>query len=543
VGAVYLAYAGPGGGSLDFSYLVYLPLIWIAVAGGFPRVVAAVVVANVLAVALVGRAVLSHPLRLQLGLVALTLAGLALGALITQRRADAAQADHAARHDPLTGLPNRVLLMDRLHTSIDRRRTPPGPGCAVLYCDLDGFKPINDQYGHAAGDGLLQSVADRIRRSMPTDAVISRLGGDEFVVLLPKADPADAAAAADTVLAQLSSEPFQVTEHEVALTVSIGVAVQDAQDDPGPGSGSLAAASISNAEEMLLAADTALRQAKLLGGNCAAVFDPVLRNRDRDRLALHAALHRAVTGKAISLVYQPVVALPAGSLVAVEALARWHDPTRGQAPPDEFIAAAEDTGLIHDLGLHLLEQACAQTARWRADRFPVGCVMVNVSARQLAAPGFAQQVRNTLHRHSLAPTDIGLEITESIAMSQNGPTRTTLDQLAAAGIALSLDDFGTGYSSFTMLHDLRLYGLKIDKSFIARLPADAATTAILQAILTMAGQLNLKVTAEGVETVAQLQLLAQLRCHQVQGYFLSRPLTAEQLQQRWTTGTRLPDSP
>ncbi|PRY40209.1 diguanylate cyclase (GGDEF)-like protein [Geodermatophilus tzadiensis] len=535
---VYLAYGEPAVGGLDLAYLVYVPLIWIAVRGGLPRVVFAVLGANAVAVALVGRDVVDSPLRLQLGLVTLTLAGLTLGALVTGRQASVAAAEHAAVHDSLTGLANRVLLMDRLEVAAHRAERSRDGRFAVLYCDLDGFKGVNDQLGHDAGDELLVAVARRLEGAVRPGDLVSRLGGDELAVLLDGVTGVEeAAGVAERLLAALA-EPCALDGREVVVTGSVGVAVADAEGLARPRlreeRGSAAGPDgDGHAEEVLRAADMALQRAKAAGGNRYEVFNEPLRRQTRDRLGLRAALRHAVGAGAVTVAYQPIVRVADGRLAAVEALARWHDPERGDVPAAEFIPAAEETGLIHELGLQVLEQACGQAARWRRVFGPEATprVAVNVSTRQLLPADFAPRVLDLLDRLGLPADALELEMTESCAMEPG--SRAALERFTAAGVILAVDDFGTGYSSFAALRERTPQAFKLDRSFVARLPGDRPTDAIVSAVLALAGHLGATVTAEGVETEEQLRRLRELGCPQAQGFLLGRPAGAERIERDW----------
>ena len=520
---VYLAFGPAAQGRLDLAALVYVPLLWIAVHGGLTRSVAAVLSVNVLAVALVGGAVRQDPLRLQLGLMTMTLAGLALGASASQRRADLDAARHAAMHDPLTGLANRVLLMNRLVAAVHRHaRDPHGPP-AVLYCDLDGFKAVNDGLGHGAGDDLLTAVARRLEQTVRPGDLVARLGGDEIVVLVDGVDAARVTEVAGRAVAVLR-RPFQVAGREVAISASIGVAALDADVVTDAEDATVVA------ESLLQAADSALQHAKRAGGDRAQAFSPPLRALALDRLELHSALRHAVRAHELDVVYQPIRALPDGGVVAVEALARWDHPVRGRVEPALFVPAAEQTGLIHDLGRQVLDTACGHLTGWRAAGACDLYVAVNLSARQLLADGFPAEVLEVLARHGLAPHDLELEITESSATDPGGPGRPGLRSLSRLGVRLAVDDFGTGWSSFASLRDLVPDTLKLDRSFVSSLGTDDASTAIVQAVLAMAGHLGVTVTAEGVETAAQLQLLRGLGCPRAQGYLLGRPQSAQQVE-------------
>jgi diguanylate cyclase (GGDEF)-like protein len=540
---LYLAYGEPAVGGLDLAYLVYVPLIWIAVRGGLPRVVFAVLVANAVAVALVGRNVVDSPLRLQLGLVTLTLAGLTLGALVTGRQASIAAAEHAAVHDSLTGLANRVLLMDRLEAAAHRAERRPDTRFAVLYCDLDGFKGVNDQLGHDAGDELLVTVARRLERAVRPGDLVSRLGGDELAVLLDGVTGVEeAAGVAERLLAALA-EPCAVDGGEVVVTGSVGVAVADAEGLAGPRlrgerDGLTGPDEDGHAEEVLRAADLALQRAKATGGNRYELFNEPLRRQTRDRLGLRAALRRAVAAGAVTVAYQPIVRVTDGRLVAVETLARWHDAERGDVPAVEFVTVAEETGLIHDLGMQVLEQACTQAARWRQvfGAASTPRVAVNVSIRQLLPADFAPRVLALLDRVGLPTDALELEMTESCAMEPGA--RAALERFTAAGVTLAVDDFGTGYSSFAALRERTPQAFKLDRSFVARLPDDRPTDAIVSAVLALAGHLGATVTAEGVETEEQLQRLRELGCPQVQGLLLGGPASAERIERDWLSRPR-----
>ncbi|MEX5719336.1 putative bifunctional diguanylate cyclase/phosphodiesterase [Geodermatophilus maliterrae] len=538
---VYLAYGEPSVGGLDLAYLVYVPLIWIAVRGGLPRVAFAVLVANAVAVALVGRDVVESPLRLQLGLVTLTLAGLTLGALVTGRQASIAAAEHAAVHDPLTGLANRVLLMDRVDAAAHRAERGPDARFAVLYCDLDGFKGVNDQLGHDAGDELLVAVARRLEKAVRPADLVGRLGGDEMAVLLDGVSGVEeAAGVAERLLAALA-QPYAVDGREVVVTVSVGVAVADAEGLAGPRlreeRGGAGADGSGHAEEVLRAADMALQRAKASGGHRYELFNEPLRQQTRDRLGLRAALRRAVGAGAVTVAYQPIVRVGDGRLETVEALARWHDDERGEVPTAEFIAAAEETGLIHELGLQVLEQACTQVARWRrVFGAATPRVAVNVSPRQLLPADFAPRVLTLLDRVGLPADALELEMTESCALEPGA--RAALERFTAAGVRLAVDDFGTGYSSFAALRERTPQAFKLDRSFVARLPDDRPTDAIVSAVLALAQHLGATVTAEGVETDEQLQRLRELGCPQVQGFLLGRPASAERIERDWLSRPR-----
>ncbi len=447
---------------------------------------------------------------------------------IAERRALEGRLRHQATHDPLTGLPNRALLLDRLALALARARRRPGL-VAVLYLDLDRFKMVNDSLGHEAGDRLLVALAGRLLALVgPTDTV-ARRGGDEFTLLLADLG-AEAEAVAERVLADLRV-PFTLGGQEIVVGASIGIALG------GVGGADPA--------DLLHAADLALYQAKAAGRGRYAIFSPRLRDRASARLAVEQDLRRALDRGEFTVHYQPKVELATGRLVGLEALARWRHPTRGLLPPAEFIPLAEETGLIVPLGRQVLAEACRQARAWQAasPRDPSVLVCVNLSARQFAHPGLVGDVARALEASGLAPGSLGLEITESAAMSAAEATLATLRELKALGVALELDDFGTGYSSLAYLQRFPLDRLKLDRAFVRGLERDAGSTAIVRAVLTLARALGLGVTAEGVETTAQAAALRDLGCDWGQGYLFAPPLPADALhgllrmRQNWATRT------
>ena len=515
LGATWVAYGRQQGGSLDLTYLVYIPLIWIAVRGGFVRVTVALLTANILAVSLVGTAVRASALTLQLGLVSLTLSGLMLGALITQRRADAAQAQHDALHDPLTGLANRTLLLDRLNHAAQRAQRHPEDRLAVLYLDLDHFKSVNDTLGHDAGDELLIEEAQRLQGQVRPGDAVARLGGDEFAILLEEiTEVTEAIEVAERLLGALGS-PHTIAEHEVVVGASIGITVAEpGQHEPA---------------ELLRNADIAMQRAKDQGRNRYQIFSEALHDQAVDAMELRNALRNAVSEELLTLMYQPIYRLPDRRVVGMEALARWTDPERGEIPPSTFIPVAEQAGLIRPLGHHVLAHACDHFARWQADSPVPRRLSVNVSYRQLQDTGFAEEALDILDESGLTADQLSFEVLENV-WSEGGVTAlATLGQLTAAGIHVVIDDFGTGFSSLAGVRGFAVQGIKIDRSLVAQLVGDVATLAIVEAILAMANALGLEVTAEGVETAAQLEVLQALGCTRAQGHYLHPPVPASQL--------------
>jgi diguanylate cyclase (GGDEF)-like protein len=415
---------------------------------------------------------------------------------------------HQALHDPLTGLPNRTLLADRLTQAL-RRATRKG-SVAVLFLDLDQFKLINDSRGHHAGDELLRAVATRLSSVMRPGDTVARFGGDAFCVVCDDVDDAlEAVGIARRILDELG-RPYTLETGEHFATASVGLALAD-----GPSR---------LAEDLLRDADAAMYRAKEQGQGRYELFDEVMRGNATDRLRIDQDLRRALENDdEIVAHYQPIVALPGGAIIGMEALLRWEHPERGLVGPGEFIPVAEASGAILELGDRVLQQACAQAARWRArlgDR-PF-YVSVNLSPRQVSEPGLVRQVAAVLERTGLPSSALALELTESALMEESELVAENLRGLKALGVALVLDDFGTGYSSLAYLRKFPIDSLKIDRSFIAGLGHDSDTTTIVEAIVRMAAGLRLDVVAEGIETAEQAAILEGMDCGRGQGFLWSR---------------------
>jgi len=512
---LYAAYASTAGASMDYTYLVYAPLVWIAVRGGLRLAAPAVLLANIGAVALNGGRVPGQGgIALQFGLVTLSLTGLLLGALITQRRTDSERHRHEALHDPLTGLANRALFTDRLTQAAARARRGPTRRFAVLLAGLDNFKQVNDSLGQHAGDQILLDVASRLHEATgPVDS-LARLGGDEFAVLVEKlADPAEVEDISGRLLAVIDA-PHQLAELPAPVVVSASIgSVLSRPDDSG-------------GQELLRDATMALHRAKRDGRRRHVSFDRGMHQQAVSGLQRESALRQALHDQQISLAFQPVIDLTNLGVVGVEALARWTPPGGQSIQPATFIALAERTGLILPLGEQVLRQACQTAAGWQPDDGPPPRLAVNASPQELAAPGYTSRLLTVLADAGLPPSQLDIEITETQWVGQSTLARNTLSELAAAGVGLLVDDFGTGYSSFTYLHELPITGLKIDQSFIAGVPHHRQHAAIVRSILAMAAELDLSVTAEGVETPDQLTFLQQQHCPQGQGFLLGRPAAA-----------------
>jgi diguanylate cyclase (GGDEF)-like protein/PAS domain S-box-containing protein len=440
---------------------------------------------------------------------------------ITERRATEEQLAqrerqqrHAALHDALTGLPNRTLALDHIAQAL-RRRAGRGTTVAVLLLDLDRFKVINDSLGHAAGDELLLAVAPRLRDAMRGGDTVARLGGDEFVVVCEGVDGSHGAIDLARRLAETVREPVVLRSGEHFVSASVGIAVAASPDD--------------TPESLVRDADAAMYRAKDRGRGGYVLFDEEMRAQVLSRLRTEAELRHALEHDQLLLHYQPIVDVDSGHVVSVEALVRWQHPERGLVPPSQFIAVAEETGLIADLGRQVLEAACRQVAAWQSDLdVPLG-LCVNVSARQLADVRFPAEVAHIAQHSGLRPGTLGLEITESVLIEDAQSAMAVLAALDQQDLRLILDDFGTGYSSLSYLKRFPLDALKIDRSFVAGLGSDPDASAIVEAIIKMAQTLGLDVVAEGVETREQLHQLQRLACPRVQGYLFSRPLPAAAL--------------
>jgi diguanylate cyclase (GGDEF)-like protein len=424
---------------------------------------------------------------------------------------------HDALHDSLTGLPNRALLLDRLAHALERARREDGH-VAVIFLDLDNLKVLNDSRGHSAGDELLSAIGPRLRGELRESDTIARFGGDEFAVLCEDIEDSAHAAVIAERLVRAFEDPFAVGGEEQFGSISVGVVVTEAGSDREP-------------EELLSDADAAMYRAKELGRGRYEMFDAGLRDRITARLCLEADLRRALEGEGrLWVAYQPYYRLPGRQVAGVEALVRWDHPERGSIPPVEFIPMAEESGLVVPLGAYVLRAACEQVARWQ-QRDPGLRLTVNVSARQMATSDFVETVQSILADTGLHPDSLGLEITERLLLEETPGTTLTIELLQALGVRLLLDDFGTGYSSLRYLQRYPLDGLKIDRAFVAGLGEDGAGDgAIVEAIVGMTRALGMGVIPEGIETDGQLERLMAMGCDHAQGFLLSRPLPADELE-------------
>lgn len=422
----------------------------------------------------------------------------------------------AALHDPLTRLPNRVLLHEHVLQSIDRAQRD-GQRFAVMLINLDGFKAVNDGYGHQFGDQLLVAVAGRMSAHRRANGSLARLGADEFALVSDIADPEDAAAIAAHLL-QALAVPFLVGDQELRLSSSVGIALYP--EDAGP-------EDAGSEHQLMTHADAAMRHAKQAGRNRYSFFERSMTGTTRERLQLLQDLPRALELGQFVLHYQPKYCAEDGRPIGAEALIRWQHPERGLVPPDSFIPLAERSGMIGPLGSWVLQQACRQMRAWREAGHGDWRVAVNLSATQLASPSLLDEVATTLAEHLIPPGQLTLEITETMAMRDADACLRTLGQLNALGVRIAIDDFGTGYSNLLYLRKLPAHELKIDRSFVQAMDTCPEDIAIVAAVVALAHTMRLQVVAEGVETTAQRNTLERLGCDQLQGYLLGRPMDAE----------------
>lgn len=451
----------------------------------------------------------------------LVIASIEATKLSEQIQVATAKLNHLAHHDILTDLPNRTLLQDRLGQAIEVARRQ-GRQLAVMFLDLDHFKHINDSLGHAVGDQLLQSVAQRLVRSVRHSDTVSRQGGDEFLILLPFIEHAqDAALSAQKLLAALAL-PHQIDGHSLHISVSIGIGIY-----PDDGH---------DAQTLIKCADTAMYHAKADGRNNYKFFERAMNERAVQRQSFEVGLRRALEQHEFVLHYQPKMNLQSGRIVGVEALIRWEHPRLGLLLPAEFVPIAEDCGLILPMGRWVLREACLQAKAWMEAGLAPISVAVNTSALEFRAKDFLENVRSTLADTRLEACYLELELTESVLMLDAKASGSLLQAIADLGVKLSIDDFGTGYSSLSYLSQFPIDALKIDQSFVQQVNSNPDYATIVTAVITMGQSLRQRVVAEGVETPEQLAFLLAQNCDEGQGYYFGRPVAAATLTALLETG-------
>jgi diguanylate cyclase (GGDEF)-like protein/PAS domain S-box-containing protein len=438
-----------------------------------------------------------------------------LGALAIERKEARAQIAQLAYYDTLTGLPNRARLRHLISEAI--ASAPAGKNVALAFLDIDNFKDVNDSLGHSAGDEMLVEFAQRMHAQIQPGDVLGRLGGDEFVILFPDRDAAEASVVASRIMEALSP-PLKLGTRQVPVSVSMGISIYPDN--------------ATNLDTLIQQADAAMYKAKQAGRATYRFFSADMNRLAEQRLAHSAALRAALASGGLSLHYQPQIRTNDGSLHGVEALARWHDPVLGEVSPAKFIPLAEECGLIEQIGLWSIREACRQMAQWRAAGLDIPCVSVNLSPINFQNAGLAAVVADTLAEHGLPPEVLMLEVTESVFLNEHLVALETMSAIRKLGTGLSLDDFGTGYSSLNRLAHLPIRELKIDRSFMRDVESDPAARAVVTTVVRVGQSLELTVVAEGVETEGQRNLLSRLGCDVIQG-FLYAPALSPPAFGRW----------
>nr|WP_240344025.1 EAL domain-containing protein [Paenibacillus sp. SYP-B3998] len=433
---------------------------------------------------------------------------------ITERKRGDEQIRYMAYYDDMTGLPNRRMFKDQLNETLNMTRAF-GQKLAVFYLDIDRFKLVNDSFGHDYGNMLLLQLAERFTRCITENDFLARTGGDEFAFFFTNAADANDAIALVASINRVLEEPFRLEQYELHVTASIGIAISSEESE--------------DAEMLMKYADIALARAKEKGRNDFQIFNTDMKSVSLNRLKLENELRKAITGDEFILYYQPQVDIESGRIVGVEALIRWAHPERGIVMPNHFIPLAEDSGLIVPIGEWVLRAACKQNKAWQNQGFSMIPISVNLSMRQFFQHNLKGKINRVLEQTGLDPKYLELEITESMTMDVDHAIQSLLE-LKELGVNVSIDDFGTGYSSLYYLKKFPIDKLKIDRSFVRDIMVDPNDAAIVATIIAMTHHLNLKVIAEGVETEDQLRFLHQNHCNEVQGYWFSPPVSAQELE-------------
>jgi diguanylate cyclase (GGDEF)-like protein/PAS domain S-box-containing protein len=436
---------------------------------------------------------------------------------ITDRKRAERRIRYLARFDVLTKMPNRMQFQHLLHQAITRCLRQ-SRGLVLLYLDVDNFKEVNDTFGHATGDSVLETLAERLTRVLPKEAVVGRLAGDEFAVFLETSDGADSrhqqAAALARLLLNDVSRLLHVGEHEIEVTASVGVATCPEDAD--------------NVIDLVRNADAAMYHAKRAGRNCHVFYAPEMNAAAVERLLLKSKLRRALERNEFLVRYQPKVELATGKVVGAEALLRWRLPGHGEIAPAQFIPLAEESRLILDIGAWVLNQVCSDYAAWQKQLDDPGLVAINLSLKELSQASFIPRCRSVFEKHGVSPRRVELEITETTLMMDAERTLPLLDELRAMGVHLSIDDFGTGYSSLSALQQFPIGTLKIDQSFVRDAATDPDDATIVRTIIEMGRSLGLQVLAEGIETDEQRKFLLMSGCQFGQGRLFGEPVSADE---------------
>ncbi|KTD11785.1 hypothetical protein Lgra_1243 [Legionella gratiana] len=433
---------------------------------------------------------------------------------ITERANLEKELTYQALHDPLTQLPNRSLLIDRIRESIDNAKSQKQK-FAILYFDLDRFKLVNDSLSHEVGDKLLRMIGQRWSLLIRKGDTLARMGGDEFVMICQNIEENNIYAIANKILNSMK-EPFKIANRDLFITTALGISIYPKDGE--------------TANDLLKNADLAMYQAKEHGGNQFSFYDVQLYEHNKQCFLLETELHSALKNKEFFLVYQPLFTIDQEGLLSVEALIRWNHPERGLLQPMDFIPFSEDTGLIIPLGEWILREVCQQINFWHKKNLPYVRVAVNITSRQLRQPNFIDFVKELLKEHHLTPQHLEFEISENVVITHQDIIHM-LNQLKQLGIKIALDDFGTGNSSISYLKQLHIDCIKIDQSFVQNISTSHSDEVIIKAIISMARSFNFKVLAEGVESQKQLDFLKKQHCDEVQGFLFSEPLTPKGIEQ------------